>query len=321
MERVLREAWQAEDVLTNRQKQLIQHCLPADVLEGNERAPTSEADLNNLHRVLSACDTIKEFEERIPGEDGNWLNANGIEFPPAIRRYIHNAACRFNHDDPEILGGVGRSLPEGFQASLRAFIMASGGHVATLNYDDLLYDCFTDTEVFYQRRLRDGFLNGRFDFSTHQQLMDPNREGWFFHLHGSPLFVNRQNEPCKITRAQLGDYMGNESSHLVLTSVRHKRAVIQSSEILKAYWSKLGNIVPTCSNVVLLGYGGEDTHLNDLLLKLSPEAHLRIVEYDDGAEELQRVNFWRDATGKHDIDLIRLPNVLSFRQWQPDEDG
>ncbi len=318
LERVLKDAWESGDVLTERQKQLIQSCLPQDVLEEDEGAPTSERDLNDLHRVLSACDTIKIFEERIPGDGGNWLNEQGLEFPAAIRRYLHNAACRFNYAAPGVLNLGDRTLPAQFQENLRNFIMKEGAHVVTLNYDDLLYECFSETDVFIQRRLRDGFFNGSFDFGRHEQLIDASREGWFLHLHGSPLFINRAGEPKKITRAELTDYIGNESSHLVLTSVQHKRAVIQSSEILRTYWEQLEKVVPKCKNVVLFGYGGEDIHINEQLRHLDGASKLRVVEFDDGADTETRTSFWKRVLDRDDLSVVRMPNILSFDMWATD---
>lgn len=315
LERVLRDAWDGGGTLTDRQKELIQSCLPHDVLEDDEAAPTSEAELNDLHRVLSACDTIKSFEDRIPGEDGNWLSIHGLEFPAAIRRYIHNAACRFNGSAEGILDVNERCLPYDFEQGLRSYIMSSGAHIATLNYDDLLYECFSDTEVFRQHRLRDGFFNGRFDLTRQENWYDPNNEGWFLHLHGSPLFVNKLNEPQKIKRADLSEYMGHESTHLVLTSVKYKRSVIQSSQILGAYWNKLKNIVPQCKNVVLFGYGGEDIHLNELLVELHDDATLRIIEYDDGTDFDERKSNWIDTLKNPNLHLLRMQNILDFNDW------
>lgn len=311
LERVLRDAWDDDDVLSERQKHLIRSCLPHDVLEGEDIAPTSEPDLENLQRVLSACDTIRQFEDQIAGTDGNWLNEHGMEFPTAIRRYLHNAACRFNQ--PVL--GVDRALPNKFQKKLRGFIMHKGGHIATLNYDDLLYECFTDTDVFKKHRLRDGFFNRKFNFAAHETWYKGKNEGWFLHLHGSPLFMGPSDQPEKITRAELDEKIGHDSTHLVLTSVQHKRAAIQSSEILKTYWDKLQQIIPESTNVVLFGYGGLDVHLNEQLRHLHHEADLRIVEYDDGADLADREKFWRAATGRKNLGLIRMQNILNFDLW------
>ncbi|MEL6840686.1 MAG: SIR2 family protein [Pseudomonadota bacterium] len=316
LERVLRDAWDSGDVLTDRQKQLIQSCLSEDVLDDEEVAPTSEAELDDLHRVLSACDTIRSFEDRIPGQDGNWLSQLGLEFPAAIRRYIHNAACRFNSAAPGLLDANERCLPDMFEQALRTYIMDVGAHIATLNYDDLLYECFSETEVFQKIRLRDGFFNGKFDFPRHEGYYNPTQEGWFLHLHGSPLFVNRMNEPRKINRAELAEYVGVESTHLVLTSVRYKSSVIQSSEILRVYWTKLKTIVPHCKNIVLVGYGGADTHLNDVLTTIPDDASLRVVEYDGGSDYHERRNMWVSKLENCDVKLIRMKDILQFDDWQ-----
>lgn len=158
--RALERSWGEPDLLNDQQKRLIVSCLPAGLVERELAAPTREEDLEDLQRVLSACDTIKEIEQRVDGVEG-WLSDHGKEFPVAVRKYLHMAACYFHNRGALFFAGNGDvNLPIGFQESLRAAIMEQGGHVATLNYDDLLYETFVNTAVFQDHRLRDGFFWG-----------------------------------------------------------------------------------------------------------------------------------------------------------------
>jgi hypothetical protein len=230
--RALQRSWSEDGLLTEEQKKLIVSCLPTGVLERDNQAPTNEDELEDLQRVLSACDTIKEIEGRDLGAAG-WLSDHGKDFPVAVRKYLHKAACYFHNRDELFFQGDGNiNLPIDFKKKLRASIMKAGAHIATLNYDDLLYETFVGTDVFSGHRLRDGFFNGIFDIEKHQTYMDlnPNQEGWFLHLHGSPLFVTQNGVSRKLTRFDLRDQQGIKSTHLVLTNVKYKMSAIGSSD-------------------------------------------------------------------------------------------
>ena len=135
---------------------------------------------------------------------------------------------------------------------------------------------FLEHQFFANHFLRDGFFDGELDFATHEGYFDANREGWFLHLHGSPLFVTREGEPKKITRDKLADYAGENSFHVVLTNADSKPSVIESSSILTQYWQKLDELLRDAEKITLFGYGGEDKHLNRLV-GLNNTAHIRVV--------------------------------------------
>ena len=312
LERGLQEAWDS-DVLSEPQKAVVHSCLREQVIESELSAPTSEEELGDLQRVLNSCDTILEFENRV--QDDGWLTESGIEFPKAIRQYFHRTACNFYNSD--------KRLPKDFQDCLRGFVIENGPHVATLNYDDLLYDCFADTDVFNKIHLRDGFFKKKFDFEKAEKWYDPKRaEGWFFHLHGSPLFINVNGQPNKINRSDFTNFVGNESTHLVLTNVRYKRSAIGSSEILSAYWKKLQEIIYEVSEITLVGYGGADTHLNDYIGIAAGlmDIPVRIIERTSGDSDAARQKFWHkkfvaNSKVEADIKVIQMEDILKFQDW------
>ncbi|PTV95831.1 SIR2-like protein [Rhodobacter aestuarii] len=318
LKRALEHAWNVEDGLTEHQKELIRACLPDEVIEDEDAdAPQREDQLEELQRILSACDIISKTEDRLGNGAGEgWLSGHGREFPAAIRRYFHHAACYFLDRDSLKVEGLDSEVKADFSECLRDHIRSHGAHIATLNYDDLLYEAFCGTDIFNRHLLRDGFFKkGKFDFSMAEGFYDAEKEGWFLHLHGSPLFVDEDGEPRKVTRAQLADYHGHGSTHLVLTSVKFKRYIIQSSEILRQYWGKFRAIVPRSNNIILLGYGGEDVHLNDLLSKKAPANSIRIVEYRGEDADLERDKKWREALNRDDFKIVRLENIQEFREW------
>ncbi|MGJ5620402.1 SIR2 family protein [Sulfitobacter sp. MF3-043] len=307
LERVLQSSWENEDILDDAQRALICACLEGGVVEDDLVAPTKEEELSDLQRVLDACDTIKEFEAEDAGQ--RWLTERGGSFPVAIRRYFHHAASLFHRGE--------FFLPQEFAEPLRQFVCANGPDIVTLNYDDLLYEAFTGTPVFKKHFLRDGFFKGDLNFTQQEKWFDPKTEGWFLHLHGSPLFVTRDGMPRKLTRDRLAEYMGENSFHIVLTNADSKPSVIENSQILSQYWAKLDELLRDAENITLFGYGGGDMHLNRLI-GLNNKAQLRIVSriHTDDAEELEVR--WRKKLRAREaqvVEIVMIENLMQFTDW------
>lgn len=307
LERVLQSSWANNNILTDDQRRLIGDCLPTEVIEGELNAPTSEPKLSNLQKVLDACDTIRAFEN----EDGNeqWLSKHGASFPIAIRRYFHHAASLFHKGD--------KSLPQEFASQLRKFIATSGPDIVTLNYDDLLYEAFSDTSVFTDHVLRDGFFGGKLDFAKHEKLFTADKEGWFLHLHGSPLFITKEGEPRKITRNMLAGYAGENSFHVVLTNADSKPSVIENSSILTQYWKKLEELLQDAEKITLFGYGGQDIHLNRLV-GFNNTAQICVVCRSGKQTEEELDKKWRKllrATAEQETKIVALKTLTDFVDW------
>lgn len=297
----------------NEQKELLHFCINDGLIEDELTAPTKEDELADLQRVLNSCDTIRKFEKRIQGD--GWLTEKGKEFPAAIKKYFHQTVCNFYKNT--------NKLPSGFQDALREYITSTGSHITTLNYDDLLYDCFTDTAVFKNYHLRDGFFQKGFDFERAQKLYDKNRkEGWFLHLHGSPLFVNIGENLKKKKRSEFANIVGTESRHLVLTNVEFKQSTINGSEILSAYWKKLREIICDVEEIILFGYGGADTHLNDLIFRASRihNVSIHVVEKCLGKSPQERLKYWQKALNfpvneTEYVEVQLMDDILEFKNW------
>ena len=314
----LRAAWTAHGILTERQRELITSCLPDDVIENGDGVPTSEAQLEDLQRVLGACDTIGVFQQRVDGNRPAWLTEEGIAFPNAIRKFIHSAACYFHDRDVLYFHNAQPALPQEFCDALKEFISNTGAHVATLNYDDLLYDCFTDTPIFREYRLRDGFFGGGiFDMDRGRQLIRPaNGQGWFLHLHGSPLFVDEGGAPKKLGRVALHRYQGAESAHLVLTSVKFKNSIIAASTVLSEYWKELSDIINSVRRIYIIGYGGGDTHLNTEIRFADPDCEIFVVERHGQRSLEESTSRWSRIFRNNNVSVIQLDNILNFRNWE-----
>ncbi|MFK7871275.1 MAG: hypothetical protein AB8B58_18810 [Roseobacter sp.] len=170
LQRVLQSSWDNNDILDENKRRLICACLENGVVENDLSAPTSEEELSDLQRVLDACDTIREFETE--GAGHRWLTTHGNSFPVAIRRYFHHAASLFHEG--------GKELPVSFAEPLRDFVRETGPDIVTLNYDDLLYEAFTGTDIFNQHFLRDGFFADSWIWSATRDISTMNVKAGFY---------------------------------------------------------------------------------------------------------------------------------------------
>lgn len=281
-------------------KQLISACLPRQL-----NCPQGEGDLDKLHLAISSCEYLSAMPQI---NDLHWLSPYGWGFPSVCRSFITQVATHlYDFSNP---------LPEEFGGPLVEFVKATKSHVATLNYDKLLYELFIRNGVVsgFNGSLVDGITNSGFNSGNLERKWG-NDFGYYLHLHGSPLFKNRGGVIKKLSRFELNPQQPEPSSHIVLTHIAHKPAVISSSEILSSYWQYLYFSLSESSEVVLFGYSGLDKHLNELLSIFSQKIRFRVVEWAGSGGRRQREAFWNDALGCN-VDLIHLDNVLTFHVWQ-----
>ena len=94
----------------------------------------------------------------------HWLTPEGLQFPTAVGNYIHKVATRL-HSYPN-------GLPDSFLRPLIEFVSETKSHVATLNYDKLLYDPFLESGLmagYYETTLVDGMLASGFSAEALQR--------------------------------------------------------------------------------------------------------------------------------------------------------
>lgn len=298
LDRAIGEVWDAEELLSAASKQLICHCLPEDQVD----RPHGEDDLDVLQLALSACDFLSRIgEARI-----HWLSEEGKAFPVAVRQFIYQTAMKF-HGHPD-------GLPEDFVNSLATYIRDTKSHVATLNYDNLLYQPLIEREILkgYSGALVDGFYSTGFDPDNLERKYG-RTFGYYLHLHGSPLFVDRDNVTFKLPQGDVDGEDGTVSSHIVLTHFKHKATVISASDLLSTYWRKLVEAIGESDEVLLVGYSGADEHLNDLLRAVS-DVKIRAIEWSGAGEQAERVRYWSDLLAR-EINLVRCGALLDFRNW------
>lgn len=292
--------WDEQHLLSDEEKQYIQQCLPS----ADNRPPEGEHELDILHLAVSACGFLKSLS----GVEVEWLSEEGRSFPVTIEKFVHKVATKLHNYDE-------RDLPEDFVNSLCGFLKETKSHVATLNYDRLLYEAMINSSVL------DGFnylVDGMWDAGFKKENLErlhSNDFGYYLHLHGSPLFYNTPGFIRKKRRQDLdinGDLIGR---HLVLTHVKHKTSAINSSPVLSAYWDYLDEALMESGEIIIFGCGGEDEHLNQKLKLYSIHGRfVRIVEWSGTGEFEERKRFWKEQLGEN-ITLVQLDNILDFTDW------
>jgi hypothetical protein len=200
-------------------------------------------------------------------------------------------------------------------------LLESRSHVATLNYDDLLYRSFIGTSVFRGYDfLLDGFVPN-FD-PDHLNRWRTARQSFYLHLHGSPLYFNCENgELRKSALSELPLIQGYSSTHVVLTHVHHKAAVISASPILREYWRRLEIAMNESSGLVLFGYGGGDVHLNLMISKHFRDKHVEIIErnhdkYETKDGSRQRFRYWSNKLGVEALYAFWKDDILDHTNWR-----
>jgi len=297
----LKKIWDKPDLLTEYHKELINKCTKRN------DAPEYEEELDDLHLAITSCKTLN----RIGSGEIHWLSDYGQEFPEVTARYIHKVATYLHNSECD--------LPSSFEKPLIDFIKKTKSHVATLNYDKLLYSLFIKNDVFkgYNGVLIDGITNKGFKAENMERKYEKTF-GYYLHLHGSPLFIDSDSDSGstinKLARKDLTLKSKKVGEHIVLTHVKHKPEVIASSYILRTYWNYLRFSLSEVEEVILFGYSGEDNHLNELIRPYLSNKTVRIVEWSDAGKKENREEYWKEKLGS-DFTLVQLENITEFTDW------
>lgn len=298
----LASAWSetGEGLLDEFPKKQVMRCLDSEDIS---TAPTSEEELETLQRVIAACD----FLDDVGDGEISWLSEQGQSFPKSVRRYFGLTAAHFqNHT---------HILPESFIDSFCEYLRNTKSHIATLNYDNLLYRPFIEHGVCqgYNGCLVDGFhASGGFDPDNLERKYAKDF-GWYMHLHGSPLFMERPDGAIeKIQQSRLPE-THHEHKHLILTHYDYKLAMIEDSVLLSAYWDYFGKAMKESRNLVMFGYSGLDKHINERIkdhLDVDENCmNVRVVEWSGAGEN--REGFWKKRLGEC-VEVTLLDSILEF---------
>lgn len=271
----------------------------------DHRPHRGEDELDKLHLSVTSCDLLESIAD--PEQNIHWLSDVGRSFPLATRNYIHKVASYFHNTD--------ESLPDNFIGPLVDFIQETKSHVATLNYDALLYDKFISGNLFngYNGTLVDGMLDRGFSEDSLERMYG-NNFGYYMHLHGSPLFYDENGMTRKLSRYYLNVQQQDFGRHVVLTHVKHKISVINSSDVLSTYWRYLGFCLAEAEEIIFIGYSGLDTHLNRLIKPYTNEKRVRAIEWSGVGTYENRERFWKTHISNN-ISLVHIDSILDFNEW------
>lgn len=259
--------------------------------------------MDTLHQVVTYCKALTHTGE------GNvhWLTEDGINFPDITAKYIHKVATELHNYDG--------TLPQQFEDALIQFVINTRSHIATLNYDKLLYESFIYNDIFngYNGYLVDGLLGGGFSSDALIRKFG-RRFGYYLHLHGSPLFYNWEDGVFKLPRNELTLNIDEASEHIVLTHIRRKPSVIAASNVLSTYWEYLQFSLYESEEIILFGYSGLDVHLNMLIRPYITTKPLRVVEWSGAGEQNERETYWNNLLGQR-VTVTRLDSITDFIDW------
>lgn len=301
--RAMEDVWNDRCAISDVHKDLISQCLG-----GDGEIPQREDQLDPLHLVVSACKTLSDIR-RSQQMDVHWLSEEGQEFPVAVGNYIHKVAT-----DLHLYEG---RLPDSFLNPLIRFLRQTRSHVATLNYDKLLYEPFIDAGLMngYGGVLVDGMVRAGFSAEALERRHG-NDFGYYLHLHGSPLFYDHRGITRKRDRYQLSPLSPEGSDHIVLTHVRHKRSVIGASPVLSKYWNYLNFCLAESEQILVFGYSGGDDHLNDVIAAHAQSKRVHVVEWRGVDPDIDvRWDYWSRTFNTDDLLVDNYRNVLDFDEW------
>jgi len=295
--------WQDPEIITPGHKDLISKCLP-----GEMQYPQGEEELSLVYLAANACSFLRVLQ----GEEGGvrWLTDIGNNYPDACRKFIKETATQLYCNT--------ETLPDNFIGPLSDFIQETQSHVANLNYDGLLYRPFIERSVCegYNGHLVDGVLRTGFSENNLERRYD-NAFGYYLHLHGSPLFYREGNIVYKshVDEPELDDERNVRD--VVLANVRDKPVFIQRSPILKSYWRYFcDTALPEATEILLVGYSGQDKHVNQLLSAHAKRGVLvRIIEWSGAGEVEARTIFWKKTLKSESLELNQMDNILEFTDW------
>lgn len=218
---------------------------------GTNNRPAGEENLEENHKIMTACHKLLEFQEL------ELLNEIGINYPDLYRDFIFNTALHFfNYEG---------NLPVDFVESLIGLIQR-GCHVATLNYDKLLYSALVERHILsgYDGDLVDGIYNSGYHYEN--MLRTFHHFNWYLHIHGCPIFYTKNSEIHKCKYYEVPDSTRNleeKYEHIVLAKTELKPEIISNSSILGSYFNFFSKALFESTRLFIFGYSGEDIHINN----------------------------------------------------------
>lgn len=243
----------------------------------------SEEQLDKHYAVIQACLMLNKIESHSNLE---WLHPNAKQFPENFRSFIADTAWYFF--DYVCTDAVKSSQLDKFIENLKTYISKNNTHLATLNYDGLIYDRIVNSEIMNLSggRLIDGFHVRQGGF--HPSHLSGDNRNYYLHLHGSPLFYS-DFEKDIVNKDSYKTYANNKANidylreHLILCKTSLKLSRISNSPLLNSYWDFFKSSLLQSQRIILIGYSGNDLHVNAEIANARGGREIFVVEYSDQA--------------------------------------
>ncbi|WP_413612422.1 SIR2 family protein [Bdellovibrio sp. HCB-110] len=322
LQAAIKNVWHNEDdtVLNFKNKNAILKCLP-EVNGQRPTIPSSEGQLAMLHQVVSACSLLSKVEKN----KTFWLTENGQRFPDVTNYFIGQVAAYFHRYEKNPESYIN------FVKEMTIFLKSRKAHLATLNYDNLLYQPLIDRGVLrgYDGDLIDGFRGMTYSDSNMERKKGREELGWYLHLHGSPLFYGKNGDVNKMSQTDLTESFISKDvyhRHIVLSHYKTKTEIISGSSLLASYWEYFERALGESCDLLVFGYGGQDRHVNKKISgwieqrrKLKMSIKILVVEWNNPAREFsEEKEKWLnrfDPMGilkPGEFKLKRYENILDF---------
>jgi hypothetical protein len=277
-------------------KNLISKCLH------KSEESIEEEDLECLQSLTIA---FKEIQSA--NDEDVWLTSEAKNLIKASQKFSHEVGKKY------INAHNGLHTESVLFSSLRNYIKSTNSHVATLGYDDVLYDFFIKNHIMsgFNGNLVDGFTNSGFNEENLERAYD-NTFGYYFHLYGSPLYYT--NKEGDVYKAKRSEYEYCKGDHVILCPIHQKHQIIAASKVLRTYWEKIDWCL-NCDDVNMvyfIGYRGGDDILNSKFknwLAIDNTNREVIIVEPDNSED--RISSWKKKIGDK---IIHKPvdSILDF---------
>lgn len=278
-------------------KSLISKCLH------KSEESIEEEDLECLQSLIIA---FKEIQSA--NDEDVWLTNEAKNLIEASQKFSHEVGKKYinAHDNSH----TERTL----FSSLKNHITSTNSHIATLGYDDVLYEFFLNNNIMdrFDAHLVDGFTNaGGFNEENLKRKFGKTF-GYYFHLYGSPLYCT--NENGDVHKTKRSEYEFCKGDHVMLCPVHQKHQIIATSKVLRVYWEK----IDWCLNyddvnmVYFIGYRGRDDILNSKFKNwlTSGQPNREVIIVEPGSNE-DRMSFWKEKIGDSIIHKT-IGSILDF---------
>ena len=304
-----------------------------------KNSPENESDLQKFHEILMNLIEIDSLAKKIPPKIMKVVHPEAHNYKTSYRDYVVGIASHFFNyplDDykSKNISPLSSNLEEGrqnsetqFEKFIKVFTRFIRGrfnlggkvHVATLNYDALLYKEFINERIISGGGLLfDGMLPNGFD----SLFLNLDKTGRYLHLHGSPLFYNDANnvikkDTKKVGRGAFDNFKIDDKfrPHIFLCHSAQKEMYINRSNLLSTYFQFFERSLRSSDCLIIIGYSGNDPHINKVIgdRQKNPKAlTVKVVEYKDpNYKEGERQGFWEERLGS-EVNYQALPSILDY---------